>query len=42
MDQSCGGGLIPVGGERRWKGLGRVNIVLILCTHVRKWTNDNC
>jgi hypothetical protein len=30
--------MVPVGGERVWrKGIGRVNIVQVLCTHVFIW-----
>jgi hypothetical protein len=29
-------------GEEVGKGLGRVNILQILCTHVYKWKNETC
>jgi hypothetical protein len=42
-EQVLSGGLVLVGrGRMGQKGVGKVNMVQILCTHVCKWKNETC
>jgi hypothetical protein len=44
QNTSCGGWFVGTieRVEDVGKGYKRINTVLVLCTHVRKWKNENC